>query len=192
MLKHAALLLLLAVSVFGCDPAPVNPPAPAPKVENPPPAKPITSEPTKEEPEAQDPSFNAKRVYQLKDLKAETFKVNGKEIKVWIMDDDGKREEGMMWLTEKEVKDNEGMLFVFSNSEPRTFWMQNTVLPLDIAYIDPKGKVLNVAKGKSYDETGLPSKGSAQYVLELKQGQAEKFGIKAGTVLDLPKVKAEN
>jgi len=152
------------------------------------PVPPKTTEPDKpEEPQKQDQGFNAKRVFQLKDLASRTFKVGSQPIKVWIMDDASKREEGMMWLENKEVKDNEGMLFVFDKEAKRTFWMQNTVLPLDIAYITAKGRVVNIVQGKSFDETGLPSTGPAQYVLELKKGMCAKFGIKAGTVLNLPK-----
>jgi uncharacterized membrane protein (UPF0127 family) len=70
--------------------------------------------------------------------------------------------------------------------------MQNCPLGLDITYIDSKGKVLNIGVGKPYDESGVPSNGPAKYVLELKVGRAKKFGIKPGTVLNLPKdVKAK-
>ena len=161
-----------------------------------PPDKPATTTTTASTPppeQKNDPNFNAKRVNQLKDLESRTFKVGNNTIKIWIMDDEGKREEGMMWLTEKEVKDNEGMLFVFGGEAKQAFWMQNTVLPLDITYISAKGKVVNTVQGKSFDETSLPSKGPAKYVLELKKGMAAKFGIKDGMILDLPKdVKAKD
>ena len=93
----------------------------------------------------------------------------------------------MMWLTDADVKDTEGMLFVFGDAQERGFWMQNCPLGLDICYMDPKGKVISIVEGKPYREDSLPSKGKAQYVLELKVGRAKKFGIHPGTVLDLPK-----
>ncbi|RYG39257.1 DUF192 domain-containing protein [bacterium] len=104
------------------------------------------------------------------------------------MDDDSKRAEGMMWLSEDEVKPDEGMLFAFTEEKPQSFWMRNTLIPLDIVYIDAKGKVVSIAKGKAEDETPLPSAGPAQYVLELKSGEASKLKIQPGVVLGLPKV----
>lgn len=102
------------------------------------------------------------------------------------MDDDSKQQEGMMWLTEKDVKDDQGMLFVFGSPAQQSFWMQNTLIPLDIIYIDAKGKVLNIVHGKPRDESPLPSTGPAQYVLELKDGMAARYRIGPGTVLTIP------
>lgn len=102
------------------------------------------------------------------------------------MDDDAKQQEGMMWLTDKDVKDDQGMLFVFPSAAQQSFWMQNTLIPLDIIYIDAKGKVLNIVHGKPRDESPLPSSGPAQYVLELKDGMAARYRIGPGTVLKIP------
>jgi uncharacterized membrane protein (UPF0127 family) len=133
-----------------------------------------------------DPRYKLQRIHQLADLESRKMKVGATTLSVWLMDDDSKREEGMMWLTDSDVKDTEGMLFIFGDAQERGFWMQNCPLGLDICYIDPKGKVISVAEGKPYREDSLPSKGKAQYVLELKVGRAKKFGIRPGTVLQLP------
>jgi uncharacterized membrane protein (UPF0127 family) len=108
------------------------------------------------------------------------------KIDAWLMDDASKQQEGMMWLTEKDVKDDQGMLFVFASPTAQSFWMQNTLIPLDIIYADAKGKVLNIVHGKPRDESPLPSTGPAQYVLELKDGMAAKYRIGPGTVLTIP------
>ncbi|MBC8063690.1 MAG: DUF192 domain-containing protein [Chlorobia bacterium] len=178
MKTHLLFLIFLAV---GCqEPGPVvaNPVVELPKAERPIPEPPA---------QKQDSRYKAERIHQLKDLETRKIVVGGRTITVWIMDDASKRAEGMMWLVDKDVKDTEGMLFLFSDSQPRSFWMQNCPLGLDITYIDSKGKVLNTGIGKPFDESGVPSKGSAQYVLELKVGRAKKFGIKPGSVLRLPK-----
>ena len=157
------------------------------------PTEPVAESP-KPEPaaEPQDPRDKPLRLHQLRTLDKRTIKVNGHTLTVWIMDEDSKRAEGMMHLEDKDVKDTEGMLFVFPDAQPRSFWMQNCPLGLDITYIDAKGKVLNVGVGKPFDESGVPSSAPAKYVLELKIGRAKKFGIKSGTVLSLPKdVKAK-
>lgn len=176
-------LFLLVLLLIGCQepqtnvvdtPPQTTPPAP---VSNP--------EPTPEL-QKQDPRHKVERVHQLKDLETKKMPINGHNITVWIMDDNSKRAEGMMYLTDKDVKDTEGMLFAFGSSEPRRFWMQNCPLGLDICYLDPKGKVVSIGEGKPFDESGVPSNGSAQYVLELKVGRAKKFGIKPGSVLKIP------
>jgi hypothetical protein len=133
---------------------------------------------------------NPNRVNQLKDLKVQVVKANGRPIRAWLMDNESKRQEGMMFLTEKDVADDQGMLFVFRDLQvtdgKRGFWMKNCPLALDIIYISPKKQVLNVGKGMPFREESVLPAGDYQYVLELKQGMAEKYGIKKGTVLELP------
>lgn len=130
---------------------------------------------------------NPNRIYQLRDLKTSSISVNAKKIKVWIMDTPSKRNEGMMFLKSNEVKLEQGMLFVFPNAEPRGFWMKNTLIPLDIAYMNAAGKVLNVEVLKPLDENGVPSKGATKFVLEMKRGGFKKFGIKNGSQVQIPK-----
>ena len=177
------LIPLILLALAGCQD---SPPAVG-QLEPPQTAEPAAVEPAKVEPQVKDPRIKAQRIHQLKDLETRKIQHNGHTLTVWIMDDASKRAEGMMWLEDKDVKDTEGMLFVFNDAQPRSFWMQNCPLGLDIAYIDATGKVLNVGIGKPYDESGVPSKGAARYVLELKSGRAKKFGIRAGTKLVLPK-----
>ena len=107
---------------------------------------------------------------------------------VWLMNDDGKRQEGMMFLTEKEVKPNEGMLFVFPKEQgaDHGFWMENTLLPLDIVYITKAGKVYRVAQGKPLSRANLTAGEPFQYVLELRSGGAKRLKIKPGTPVDIP------
>lgn len=137
------------------------------------------------------PRVNPNRRFQLRDLERHPMKIGETTIQVWIMDTEAKRQEGMMFLTNEEVKDLEGMLFVFQEEQPLGFWMENTILPLDLIYIRRDGTVLNVAKGQPFNRENLPSAGDAMYVLELKQGMAERLGIRRGTKLTLPRVKAK-
>jgi len=172
----------------GCQPAPVvqaEAPKPEPAVVQPS-SEPIVPTGRELQSKSKDPRYKVERIHQLIDLEKRTMKVGNTTLTVWLMDDDSKRAEGMMWLVDKDVKDTEGMLFIFKDAATRGFWMQNCPLGLDISYIDPKGKVLNVGEGKPYSEETVPCKGQAQYVLELKVGRAKKFGIHAGTILTLP------
>lgn len=97
---------------------------------------------------------------------------------------------GLMWRT--ELDDDAGMLFVFGDTAPRTFWMKNTPLPLDILFLDERGTVLNVAAATTpYSEAPIRSAGPARYVLEVNAGFAGKYGIGTGTRVELPKEAVE-
>ncbi len=136
---------------------------------------------------------NLRRTFQLKDLKQISLRVGKAHIKVWLMDIDQKRAEGMMWLTDKEVRADEGMLFVFSKRQELSFWMQNTLIPLDIMYVDENKKIINIAAGKPLDESPIPAARPGQFVIEMKKGSAKRLGIKAGDSVGIPDdVKAKD
>jgi uncharacterized protein len=80
---------------------------------------------------------------------------------------------------------NEGMIFPMDPPRSATFWMKNTVIPLDIIFIGTDGKVLNIAANATpYSETPLPSDGVAKGVLELNGGRAAQLGIVPGDQVD--------
>ena len=83
-----------------------------------------------------------------------------------------------------------GMLFVFSDAAPRSFWMKNTLIPLDILYFDAGGRFVSAAENAvPGDLTSLPSNGPAQFVLEINGGIVAQLGIGLGTVLSHPLVQ---
>lgn len=86
---------------------------------------------------------------------------------------------GLMFRT--QMGPDEGMLFPFDPPRGASFWMRNTVIPLDLIFIAPDGRVLNIAANAiPYDETPLMSHGPAKAVLELNGGRAAELGIAAG------------
>lgn len=98
--------------------------------------------------------------------------------------DDGQRTKGLMFV--RELPDGEGMLFIWPGEEPRSFWMKNTIVPLDIIFAAADGTVLNVAAHtKPFSEEGVPSAGAAKYVVELVAGSAKKYGIETGSKLEI-------
>lgn len=136
---------------------------------------------------------NPNRIHQLRELATTTLKIGGKSVPVWIMDDNSKRAEGMMFLSAKDTPLNKGMIFVFNDSSPRSFWNQNVPIDLDIAYIDANYKVIHVTILKKMDTSSVPSNGSAKYVLEMRRGGFKPLGIKVGTKVEgLAKLKAVN
>lgn len=81
---------------------------------------------------------------------------------------------------------DKGMIFVFPQPRAQSFWMRNTLIPLDIAYIDPKGVILEIHQMEPLDETGTPSESdNIQYCLEMNQGWFEGYGVEVGDRIDL-------
>jgi uncharacterized membrane protein (UPF0127 family) len=75
---------------------------------------------------------------------------------------------------------DEGMIFPEDPPRRPSFWMRNTVIPLDIVFVGTDGRILNIANALPYDETPLPAEGLASAVLELNGGRAAQLGIAPG------------
>ena len=98
---------------------------------------------------------------------------------VEIADDDAERQRGLMFRD--PLADDRGMLFQFPDVAERGFWMRNTPSPLDIIYIDPRGRIVSIAKNATpQSDAVIPSNGPASGVLELRAGRADEIGAKAG------------
>jgi hypothetical protein len=82
----------------------------------------------------------------------------------------------------KSMAEKEGMFFVFDRDEIRHFWMRNTLIPLDMIFIDSKLSVVDIHRNaKPLDETVISSQKPARYVLEVNAGNADKCRIKPGS-----------
>jgi len=79
-----------------------------------------------------------------------------------------------------------GMIFVFPEERMLEFWMKDTRIPLDIMYLDSKGKVVSVSQMQPYDLTSVSSEVPAQYAIELNAGMVKQAGIKSHDILDIP------
>ena len=86
----------------------------------------------------------------------------------------------------KSMPDDHGMIFVFPAERNLTFWMKNTLIPLDIIYVNHGGTVVSVKPMKPLDQTGVTSDGPVMYAIELNAGAAARVGVKAGDVLTVP------
>lgn len=86
---------------------------------------------------------------------------------------------GMMFRTSME--ENQGMFFIFPYETRQSFWMKNTILPLDMIFINSSNEIVTIHKNTTpYAETQYPSTRSAQYVLEMNAGYCDRVGIKEG------------
>jgi len=73
-----------------------------------------------------------------------------------------------------------GMLFVHDSPRALSFWMRNTYIPLSIAFIDARGRILNVEDMAPHDERPIWSAGPALYALEMRKGWFAQRGIGPG------------
>ena len=88
------------------------------------------------------------------------------------------RAEGLMYR--EAVPDGTGMLFVFPDVSVRSFWMANTYVALDIAFLDPGFRVVDIVAMQPLVTESYASRAPAQYGLEVRQGWLAENGIGVG------------
>ena len=89
------------------------------------------------------------------------------------------RQSGLMFRRSLPV--DEGMLFVFEQQQQLEFWMKNTYLPLEIAFVASNGTILNIEAMKPLDEgPRYRSRGPARFAIEANQGWFRQHGVKPG------------
>ena len=89
------------------------------------------------------------------------------------------RAEGLMYR--EEVPDGAGMLFVFPDSDIRSFWMSNTYVALDIAYLDAGFTVVDIQQMEPQSTDPHESAAPAMFALEVRQGWFEEHGVRVGS-----------
>ena len=103
-------------------------------------------------------------------------------VHVEIADTAAARELGLMYR--QHLAEDEGMLFVFKQPQHLTFWMKNTVIPLDMIFAGADGTVVGIiVNAEPFSEHQLSVGGDSQYVLEVNGGFAQRHGIKPGDKL---------
>ena len=94
------------------------------------------------------------------------------------------RQTGLMFR--ESMAPNHGMLFVFERPGQQCFWMKNTLLPLDVAFIADDGTIVNTDRMKPRTLDPHCSTKAVRFVLEMNDGWFAKRGIAAGTRLTGP------
>lgn len=119
-----------------------------------------------------------------------TFVVEGEEnvtVSLMVADEPSERRSGLMHR--ESLANDTGMVFVFPEAQQVSFWMKNTLIPLDMIFVAENGTVLNVrhARVQPNASTGeldsYPSDGPAKYVVELPRGFANRTGVGPGSKL---------
>ena len=119
-----------------------------------------------------DENFNAIYIDNGKNL----IKINAE-----VADDNEERAKGLMFR--EKLDENSGMLFIFGNEDYQTFWMKNTLIPLDIIFIDSNFKIADIKYAVPCKEEPCilyKSSKPVKYVLEVKDNFTTKKGINIG------------
>ncbi len=114
-------------------------------------------------------------------LPRRTVSVEGYNVDCEIADTDASRMRGLMHR--EELPQGEGMLFMFPWPDQQSFWMRDTHIPLDVAFADMRGKILNIETGTPLSERRMISQGPAMYVLEVPKGWFAFRGLEPGSIL---------
>jgi uncharacterized protein len=94
------------------------------------------------------------------------------------------QERGLMFV--KSLAGNRGMIFPYQPAQNVSFWMENTLIPLDIIFIRANGTIARITQAKALDETPLPSGEPVTAVLEIRGGRAHELGIRVGDRVTWP------
>jgi len=96
------------------------------------------------------------------------------------------RMKGLMYR--ESMPTDRGMIFVFDREAMRNFWMKDTMIPLDILYLNSIGGIVSIKHLKPLDESSVSSDFPVKFAIELNEGAAAKAGVKVGYIIDIPAV----
>ncbi len=109
------------------------------------------------------------------------------QFRVEVVDTDETRARGLMFR--EELPQQAGMLFIYESPRRAAFWMRNTLIPLDMIFVDERGQVTHVhTNAIPHDETPIDGGDGVLMVLEVNGGVTERFGIAPGSELRHPRL----
>ncbi len=112
-------------------------------------------------------------------------------VRAWIADDATERAKGLMFVGIDEMQPfddgfERGMWFVFTSDQLGGFFMRNTYINLDIAFVNVDGMIVDTFTMTALDETTVRPSGLYRYALELREGVLTREGITAGQFVQIP------
>lgn len=115
-------------------------------------------------------------------LPTASLSIAGHKLAVEVAATEADRARGLMHRD--DLPEGRGMLFVYDDEKPRRFWMKDTRIPLSIAFLDGKGRILRIAAMAPLTTDGTPSLYPARYALEVNKGWFASRGIAAGATVE--------
>jgi len=108
---------------------------------------------------------------------------DGKKVKhtfeVWLADSPRRQSQGLMFV--RSLPAMRGMLFVHESPKQLSMWMKNTYIPLDMVFIDAKGRIQQIVEQTTpHSLATVSSREPALAVLEIAGGEAKRLGLHAG------------
>jgi uncharacterized protein len=121
----------------------------------------------------------------------ETLEVRGQggvaRFTVEVADSNAERSQGLMFR--ETMPASSGMLFVYDSPRRASFWMENTLIPLDMVFADETGVVTRIHENAvPKDRTPIDGGTGVQFVLEINGGLARRLGIAEGSALRHPSI----
>jgi uncharacterized membrane protein (UPF0127 family) len=117
-------------------------------------------------------------------LERTSLTIGDKALDVEIASTEPARRCGLAWR--HELAPDHGMLFVYRRPAMLRFWMRNTYIPLDIAFIDEHWRIINIATMSPNEPRRIhPAHAPARYALETRAGWFARHGISAGTLVEI-------
>ena len=114
-------------------------------------------------------------------MKLQNLDFNGKKLVVKTAINETQRAKGLMGVT--SLPSDEGMLFVFETPQPAHFWMKNTLIPLDIAFIDESYQIVKITSMNPLTGRASSSGKLVKFVVETNRGWFSRNNIREGTRL---------
>ncbi len=108
--------------------------------------------------------------------------VAGHPVTVEVADDEEERQRGLMFRD--SLPDSHGMLFVYEDQKLLSFWMRNTRIPLDVAFIDRSGRIVDIQQMEPMTDDTHTSRAPALYALEMRLGWFEEHGVEVGDTVE--------
>jgi len=109
---------------------------------------------------------------------------------VSVADTIAERSQGLMFVEQMDTM--EGMLFVYRRPQSVSFWMRNTLIPLDMVFAGADGVIDSIhSMAQPLDETPIFGGSEIQYVLEINGGLADRLGLQAGDELQHPAISGD-
>jgi uncharacterized membrane protein (UPF0127 family) len=100
-------------------------------------------------------------------------------VEVAVADDNAERNQGLMDV--RNLPNSKGMLFIFEQNQPRSFWMANTPLPLDIIFVNADKEIVRIHHNtQPFSEKSFTSDEPAKYVVETNAGYCISHDIQEG------------
>jgi uncharacterized membrane protein (UPF0127 family) len=127
-----------------------------------------------------------KKQGELKLIQKETDSIL-QTLDIEIADTEYKTQTGLMYRS--SMDDHQSMLFIFPDSQVRSFYMKNTQIALDIIFINSNKEIVSFQKNaQPFDERSLPSNVPSQYVLEINAGLSDAWGLQTGDRIEFTRI----